>query len=260
MKKLRNKYISLGIVIFITTTGTLLYPKYISLKAKLTHEFDLTVQGASLAFNESVNRHVDYLNQSLDESFKNLESSLISQSEELDSYMSRMSQGETDVMKKMSNTFEGAYKTHIYSAIVDFEKSYENELAQLEEGLLIRLNHSFSFGIFKDKFIELNQSSLRVTNILRSPKGLIIKVVDDCFEWVPIVGDTWGFLKIVYDPRQENIENKIVEVTEALKSSIDQKLLKYSTLTLSHIEKVCRGSFNGNYAVIYYIYLTYIRR
>ncbi len=257
MKKLRNRYIFLGIVIFITTTGSLLYPKYISLKAKLTHEFDLTVQGASLAFNESVNRHVDYLNQNLDESFRNLELSLISQSEELDSYLSRMSQGEPDVMEKVSNTFEAAYKKHIYPAIVDFEKSYENELAQLEEGLLIRLNHSISIGSFKTKSIGLNQPTLRVTNILRSPKGLIIKVVDDSFEWVPIVGDAWGFLKIVYDPRKENIENKIVEVTDALRSSINHKLLKYSTLTPSHIEKVCRDSFNGKSAAIYYIYLTY---
>jgi hypothetical protein len=260
MKKLRNRYIFLGIVFFITAIGTLLYPKYISLKAKLIQEFELTVQGASLAFNEAVNRHVDYFNQSLDESFRNLESSLISEAEELDGYLSRMSQGETDVMEKVSNTFKGAYKTHIYPAIVDFEKSYESELTRMEDGLLIRVDHSFSSEIFNNKFFELNQSSLEVTNILRSPKGLIIKVVDDSFEWVPIVGDAWGFLKIAYDPRKENIENKIFEVTEALRSSIDQKLLKYSTLTPSHIENICRGSFNANYAVIYYIYLTYIRR
>jgi len=250
----------LGIVIFIATTGTLLYPKYISLKDKLTHEFELTVQGASLVFNESVNRHVDYLNQSLDESFRSLESSLISQAEELDGYLNRMSQGEIDVMKKVSNTFEAAYKTHIYPAIVDFEKSDEKELTYLEEGLLIRLNHSLYLGSFKNHFTEFNQSTLKVTNILRSPKGLIIKVVDDSFEWVPIIGDAWGFLKIVYDPRKENIENKIVEVTEALRSSINHKFLKYPTPTASHIEKVCRDSFNGNYAVLYYLYLTYVKR
>ena len=101
---------------------------------------------------------------------------------------------------------------------------------------------------------------MKIKDILRSPKGLIIKVLDDSFECVPIAGDVWGFLKIVYDPRKENIENKIVEITESLSLYLKQRFARYRTLTASYVESVCRGSFDGNYAVMKYLYLTYVRR
>lgn len=242
------------------TIGTFLYPKYIRLKAKLTHEFELTFKGASLAFNESIIRHVDYLDYNLDDAFSRLEGSLISQAKDLDGYLSRMFEGDSGVMIKISNIFEESYKEYIYPSIVDFEESYKEELAKLEDGLLIGLNDSLYFGSSQNQFNELEQSILRIKNILRSPKGLIIKVVDDSFEWVPIAGDVWGFLKIIYDPRKENIENKIVEVTEALRLSLKQWSSKYSTLKASHVEMICRASFDGNYAVLKYLYLTYFRR
>ena len=262
MTSFRKKYTLLlvGLPIFVTTVVIFLHPRYVRTKAKLTHEFELTVKGASLSFNESITRHLDNIDYQLYNAVSRLQKTLIGQAEELDGYLSRISQGESEVTKIVSHIFEAAYKENIYPAIFDFRESYEEELSRLEDGLLIRLNDSFSLDCLQNQFIELEKSALKITNILRSPKGLIIKVCDDAFEWVPIAGDAWGFLKIVYDPRKENIENKIVEVTKALRISLKQQFSKYRMLTASHIERVCRNTFKGNYAVMKYLYLTYLRR
>lgn len=261
MRAFRKKYILvIGLTLFVTTLGTNLYPNYVRLKAKLTNEFDLTYKGASLAFNESVSSHINLLDYNFDDAVSRLQQALNAQAEELDGYLSRISQGESDVTVKVSNIFETAYKDNICPAIVDFTESYEEELANLEDGLLISLNGMLSLDSVQNEFKELGQFALRIKDMLRSPKGLIIKVLDDGFEWVPIAGDVWGFLKIVYDPRKENIENKIVEITESLSFGLKRRFARYRTFTASHVERVCKDSFDGNYAVIRYLYLTYFRR
>jgi hypothetical protein len=246
-----------GLTFFIAALYTHFYPKYDRLKENLSREFELTVKGASLAFDESVSRHIDYLEKDLDDAVSLLEKALIGQADELDGYLSRIMQGDSDVISKVSMIFEEAYKEYIHPAIINFENSYEEELARLEDGLLINLNNSLFLNDLQIQYFESERSAERIKNIIRSPKGLIIKVIDDAIEWVPLVGDAWGFLKIVYDPRKENIESKIREVTKVLEFSLKQRYYRYRSLTAPHVEKVCKDFFNGNYAVFYYLYLTY---
>ena len=265
MRTIRTKYILIGIglTLFAITVLIILYPKYAELKANLTKEFELAVKGASMTFVESVTNHTALLEQNFSEAINNLQRDLIAQADELDGYLSRISYGESDVASEVSLIFEIAYKKNISPAFAEFKEIYEEEIRKLEDGLLLELDDSLSLFSLQSESVELQQYASRVTSVLRSKQGLALKVLDDSFEWVPIAGDVWGFAKIVYDPRKEAVENKIEEITQALYEHLNRKIMKSIATSIpmaNHVEEICRDSFDDNFAVRKYIYLTIMKR
>jgi hypothetical protein len=226
------------------------------LLATVQTNFNDCVTGASMAFSEATLSALSALDGDIEESMATLRTALKEQGEESDGYIARYRRGEAQVIAESQSLVTQCLDREVAPAIDAFIAAYQDDLADLEEGLCVNVSGKLLLRNPSPGSSERDRWAREMACVLRPNRGFAMKLLDDGFEWVPIAGDAWGYLKIVYDPRSKARDSNIDHLVTALHSNLVSNIvtpLKTRLPDAHSIEMICRMAFSPASAVEIYL-------
>ena len=135
----------------------------------------------------------------------------------------------------------------IIGRVEAFEVSYQEDITFLESRLLVQ-THLDALPQQYFKSLLRYAPEVNAEDIFTSKT---VKVFDDLADWVPIAGDIYSVIKLIYNPREKLVKTRALRYVEqqqiACIGTIDAIQKNFPHYT--EIERICRENFSAKAAV-----------
>lgn len=218
---------------------------------ELRNEFEACVVGASSDFVQGVAEAAAELEAEVAHGFDQIERGFVQLCLDTDGYVER-SKGLEESRRKLEDYVRVAVTELLQENLSRYSERYSDNLALLENRLLVTipLRSKIEQQVKDHEWLIAHYAPQPEPERLRG--SATVKIVDDTFGWVPVVGDAYDLAKLtIYDPRESAMKERasayIDEQRQYWMSQVHK--LALGSLSVKAVEKECRQHFDPKLAI-----------
>lgn len=171
-------------------------------QAEMNADFEACVDGACQEYVEAVRQQYRELAEEASSAMDGLGPILRAKAGELDGALSRVCVGREEA----ADQIQGAIDSHVREVVAPAFRRFAREVARETRLLEARLLMAAGSPVALEAVPETCPAdTTQLLDAVRSTGSHLLALADAGAEWIPIVGDIYGFSKIAYDPRMKMV-------------------------------------------------------